>query len=160
VKGETPGQGLKDLKLTIGDLEERWKVKPDGRGFTPMKIDELAKIYGAMDSMLAKIDAFKSGEYKEIIKHSSTMITSTDKFVNLVSAYFKSGKGGEGSGVSAYREIMSLNRFYLEWIKSPLTDLIKYITAIFHSVSIELEKNIQMYAPKPASNIFTVMGVV
>jgi hypothetical protein len=144
-----------DMALTFVESTHR---QPPGR-FEAMGIEELGKVFQMMDATLAEIDAFKEGRYKEIVKHSTTMIASTDKFMNVISSYFKS-KGADGQGdPGTYREIMSLNRVYLNWIKGPLTELIKRITAIFHFVSMWLEQNIAMYAPKPASNIFTVMGI-
>ncbi|WP_144106762.1 hypothetical protein [Paraburkholderia sp. BCC1886] len=161
--GYTENEQGEDAKLTGRQVVfTQGDAKITGASFKPMTIEELARIFTSMDLMLAQIDTFKGGLYKEVVQHSSSMISATDKFVNIVTSYLKSNKSEDGQpgNATTYREIMGLNRQYLSWVKVPLTDLITNLTAICHGVSTGMEKNIQMYAPEPAQNLFTVIGIV
>jgi regulator of sigma D len=123
--------------------------------FQPMKITELAKVYESMEAILNTIDAFKDGEYKTIVEQARTMMASTEQFVKAVG----SGDGSEGS-VAAYRQLMDLNKHYLNWIKAPTTDLIRFVTETFFYVSREAEHNIHLFEERSARNLFTVLGLM
>lgn len=125
--------------------------------FTVMKIDELAKIYTTMEAVLDDMDMFKHGAYKDIVAHAKSMMSGTDRFVKSVSSML--GAEGEAGSASTYREILALNKHYLNWIKTPTTELIHHITTTFFHMQMELAHNIRFYEAQPAENLFTVLGL-
>lgn len=146
------GEGALDSHRLV--LIQR-KVTDHAIHFQPMKITELAKVYETMEQILNTVDAFKDGEYKTIIDQARAMMASTEQFVKAVGT----GDGSEGN-MAAYRELMALNKHYLNWIKAPTTDLIRFLTETFFYVSREAEHNIHLYEERSARNLFTVLGLM
>lgn len=150
-------QGRSIMKLDARRLELQDKpiVSHEVHMFTPMKIDELAKIYTAMGGILDQMDAFKNGEYKKIVDMSKTLMTGTDKFVNTI--YHLADAEG---GVNTYEDMLALNKNFLSWIKGPTMELIRSITMTFFHLGLEAEHNISLYTQTEASNLFSIMGLM
>jgi len=150
VKYGSGEQGLDSYRLV---LQERKATGLEGV-FKYMTIEELAKIYLSMESILDNIDTFKDGEYKEIIARANELMANSDKFVKSVGQ-------GEGEGnAAAYHELLAMNKHYLNWIKAPTTDVIRHLTTTFFHISLEAEDNINQFQQQGARNLFTVLGLM
>lgn len=145
------GEGLDSHRLILTQ-------KPADRDaiyFTPMTVEDLAKVYANMEGVLDEMDTFKNGEYKQIVQGAKSMMTLTDSFVKNVSGL---AEGAEGSADS-FKHLLELNKHYLNWIKAPTTDLIRQLTTSFFYIGIEMENNINMYDREGAHNLFTIFGL-
>jgi hypothetical protein len=157
-EGSHEENNLDTLRLM---LTQRQKA-PSTIEFTPMKIQEMVQIFGVMNNILDILDTFKNGEYKTIVSNAKVMLNNTDQFVKNVSGLSVSDAIDAGERavghLKTYQDIMALNKHYLNWIKAPTMEAIRYVTNAFFFIGMEMDQNVSLYHADGAINIFTVMG--
>jgi uncharacterized protein (DUF885 family) len=121
--------------------------------FTPMTIEDLAKVYANMEGVLDEMDNFKNGEYKQLVSAAQGMMRLTDTMVKKLST------GAQDGSAEAVKQLLGLNKHYVNWIKAPMTDLVRHITTSFFYIGHEMEENISLYEQHEALNFFKVIGM-
>lgn len=145
---------LKNNKVSFEDID----TKIVNGKFNTMKPDEMFELLKHMDFIIDLFESFKKKEYREILDRQKDLISTTDKYVNKISSYFKTNTDVSRGSSDTYRQLMDLNSVYLDWIKTPVMMSLKSMVTSFYQITQEIDKNISLYKLQEGSTLFSCIA--